>query len=81
MSNTTERPKSQYTRCLDCKADILQKNPDRCPYCGSLNLSSEEEQFSLLSAEAELEKALSYEAAASSIESIVASHSEKLNRF
>jgi len=80
MSDTSGKPKSQYKSCLDCKADILQKNPDKCPYCGSVNLAYEEEPLSHLTAEAELEKAASYEEAASLIESTVASYSEKLKQ-
>src|SRR4030042_825827 len=80
MSDTSGKPKSQYKSCLDCKADILQKNPDKCPYCGSVNLAYEEEPLSHLTAEAELEKAASYEEAASFIESTVASYSEKLKQ-
>ena len=81
MSDVPERPKSQYKSCLDCKAAILQKDPKKCPYCGSVNLAFEEEQLSHLTAEAELEKAGGYEAAASLIESTVASYSEKLKQI
>jgi len=81
MSDTPERPKSQYKSCLDCKAAILQKDPDKCPYCGSVNLASEEEQLSHLTSETELEKAVSYETAASLIENTVASYSEKLKQI
>ena len=27
-------------KCADCGEDILQKNPQKCPYCGSTNLLS-----------------------------------------
>jgi DNA-directed RNA polymerase subunit RPC12/RpoP len=27
-------------RCTNCKEEILQKDPDACPYCGSKNLVS-----------------------------------------
>jgi hypothetical protein len=30
-------------RCKDCGQDILQKNPEMCPYCRSRNLISEED--------------------------------------
>ena len=30
-------------KCVDCGEDILQKDPERCPYCGSTNLMSDEE--------------------------------------
>ena len=81
MSGAPKRPKSQYKSCRDCKADILQKNPDKCPYCGSGNLAFEEERLSHLTAETELEKVGSYEAAASLIESTLASYSEKLKQI
>src|SRR4030042_547304 len=81
MSDTSGKPKSQYKSCLDCKADILQKNPDKCPYCGSVNLTFEEEPLSHLTVEAEFEKAASYEEAASLIESSVVSYSEKLKQI
>lgn len=81
MSDKPKRPKSQYKSCRDCKADILQKDPDGCPYCGSRNLAFEEEPLSHLTAETELEKASSYEAAASLIESTLASYSEKLKQI
>ena len=81
MSGKPEKPKSQYKSCRDCKADILQKDPDKCPYCGSVNLICEEEQLSHLTEESELEKAGSYEAAANLIESTIASYSEKLKQL
>ena len=81
MSGKPEKPKSQYKSCRDCKADILQKDPDKCPYCGSVNLICEEEQLSRLTAEAELEKTGSYEATANLIESTIAAYSEKLKQL
>lgn len=27
-------------KCADCREEILQKNPEKCPYCGSINLVS-----------------------------------------
>jgi Zn finger protein HypA/HybF involved in hydrogenase expression len=35
--------KSLVIICNDCKQEILQKNPKKCPYCGSYNLASVEE--------------------------------------
>lgn len=40
-------------KCNDCKEDILQKDPDRCPYCGSTKLLSEKEEISITLAEIE----------------------------
>jgi DNA-directed RNA polymerase subunit RPC12/RpoP len=30
-------------KCADCGEEILQKDPQKCPYCGSANLVSVEE--------------------------------------
>jgi DNA-directed RNA polymerase subunit RPC12/RpoP len=30
-------------KCTDCREEILQKHPEKCPYCGSTNLISEED--------------------------------------
>jgi DNA-directed RNA polymerase subunit RPC12/RpoP len=80
MSNTPEKPKSQYKSCLDCKADILQKNPDKCPYCGSKNLADEEEQLAN-SVETVLENAGNYKKVASLIQSNIALSFEKLKQI
>jgi len=80
MSDTPERSKSQYKRCRDCKADILQKNPDKCPYCGSVNLVDEEEQLAN-SVETELENAGNYKKVASLVQSNLAFYFEKLKRI
>jgi DNA-directed RNA polymerase subunit RPC12/RpoP/predicted GIY-YIG superfamily endonuclease len=80
MSDTPERPKSQYKSCLDCKADILQKNPAKCPYCGSVNLVDEEEQLAN-SVETVLENAGNYEKVASLIQSNIAIYFEKLKKI
>jgi len=80
LSDTPEKPKSQYKSCLDCKADILQKNPDKCPYCGSVNLADEEEQLAN-SVETELENAGNYEKVAGLIQSTLAIYFEKLKQI
>ena len=52
-------------RCANCREDILQKDPEKCPYCGSTNLLSEKETLEHLIAEVEkLKKAGEYEEAA-----------------
>jgi DNA-directed RNA polymerase subunit RPC12/RpoP len=52
-------------KCADCGEDILQKDPQKCPYCGSVNLLSEKETLDQLTAEIEtLKKAGKYEEAA-----------------
>ena len=52
-------------RCGNCREDILQKNPEKCPYCGSTNILSEKETLDQLIAEIEkLKKAGKYEEAA-----------------
>ena len=58
-------------KCADCGEEILQKNPLKCPYCGSANLISMKEVVSTSIAEIEkLEKAGRYEAAALSYEEL-----------
>jgi len=52
-------------KCADCGEEILQKDPWKCPYCGSANLISSKDVVSTSIAEIEkLEKAGRYEAAA-----------------
>lgn len=52
-------------RCANCKEEILQKDPERCPYCGSTELVSKEDETSSILAEIEeLKKADKYEEAA-----------------
>jgi len=80
MSDTPESPKSQYKSCLDCKTDILQKNPDKCPYCGSVNLADTEEQEEN-SAETVLENAGNYKKVADLIHSSLAIYFEKLKQI
>ena len=52
-------------RCADCREEILQKNPEKCPYCGSTNLISKKDEIPALLAEiGKLKKAGKYEEAA-----------------
>jgi transposase-like protein len=39
----SERPGSLGMRCIDCREEILQKDPWKCPYCGSTNLVSKKD--------------------------------------
>jgi transposase-like protein len=52
-------------KCANCKEEILQKNPEKCPYCGSTRfISKEDEVPSILAEIKELKKAGKYEEAA-----------------
>ena len=52
-------------KCANCREEILQKDPEKCPYCGSTNLISKEEEFPGILAEIEgLKMAGKYEEAA-----------------
>ena len=52
-------------KCADCREEILQKNPQKCPYCGSTNLVSIQDIIPTVTAEIEkLKKAGKYEEAA-----------------
>jgi transposase-like protein len=52
-------------RCGNCREEILQKDPNKCPYCGSTNLVSIEDVVPEVLAEIEkLKKAGKYEDAA-----------------
>jgi DNA-directed RNA polymerase subunit RPC12/RpoP len=52
-------------KCADCQEEILQKDPQKCPYCGSTNLISKEDEVPTILAEIEkLKKAEKYEEAA-----------------
>jgi len=52
-------------KCADCKEEIMQKDPQKCPYCGSTNLVSKEDEVpSILAKIKELKKAGKYEEAA-----------------
>jgi primosomal protein N' len=77
MSKKSEETKvvgtriSLNARCGNCREEILQKNPQKCPYCGSTNLVSTEEVIPEVLAEIEeLERAGKYEDAASKYEEI-----------
>ena len=52
-------------KCADCGEEILQKDPEKCPYCGSANLISIKDIIPTVIAEIEkLKKAGKYEEAA-----------------
>jgi ribosomal protein S27AE len=52
-------------KCSDCREEILQKNPEKCPYCGSTNLISKKDETPTVLAEIKkLTKAGKYEEAA-----------------
>jgi len=52
-------------KCADCREEILQKDPQKCPYCGSTNLISKKDEVPTILAEIEkLKKAGKYEEAA-----------------
>jgi transposase-like protein len=52
-------------KCADCREEILQKNPEKCPYCGSTNLISKRDEIPTVLAEIKkLKKAGKYEDAA-----------------
>jgi DNA-directed RNA polymerase subunit RPC12/RpoP len=58
-------------KCADCREEILQKNPEKCPYCGSTNLVSKKDEVpSVLAEIAKLKKAGKYEEAALRYEEI-----------
>jgi len=58
-------------KCADCGEEILQKNPQKCPYCGSTNLLSMKDVVPTIIAEIEkLKKAGKYEEAALKYEEI-----------
>ena len=58
-------------KCADCGEEILHKNPDKCPYCGSNNLVSVEEMIPTVTVEIEqLKKKGKYEEAAVKYEEI-----------
>lgn len=64
-------PVSLNIRCGNCGEEILQKNPNKCPYCGSSDLISVKDAISDLLAEIKkLEKAGKYEDAALKYEEI-----------
>jgi primosomal protein N' len=52
-------------KCGDCGEDILQRNPQKCPYCGSTNLVSIQDIIPKVTVEIEkLKKEGKYEEAA-----------------
>jgi len=58
-------------KCADCGEEILQKDPQKCPYCGSANLLSVKDIVPTVTAEIEkLKKAGKYEEAALKYEEI-----------
>jgi DNA-directed RNA polymerase subunit RPC12/RpoP len=58
-------------KCADCGEEILQKNPQKCPYCGSNNLLSMKDIVPTVIAEIEkLKKTGKYEEAALKYEEI-----------
>jgi transposase-like protein len=62
---------SLNARCGNCHEEILQKNPEKCPYCGSTNLVSTEEVIPEVLVEIEeLKRAGKYEDAALKYEEI-----------
>jgi ribosomal protein S27E len=77
MSKESEETKvvrtriSLNARCGNCREEILQKNPEKCPYCGSTNLVSTEEVIPEVLAEIEeLKRAGKYEDTALKYEEI-----------
>ena len=52
-------------KCADCREEIMQKNPQKCPYCGSTRFVSKQDELpSILAEIKELKKAGKYEEAA-----------------
>ena len=52
-------------KCADCKEEIMQKNPQKCPYCGSTKFVSKQDELPRILAQIkELKKAGKYEEAA-----------------
>jgi len=52
-------------KCAVCQEEILQKNPQKCPYCGSTKLVSKKDEVQSILAEIrELKKVGKYEEAA-----------------
>jgi DNA-directed RNA polymerase subunit RPC12/RpoP len=52
-------------KCADCREEIMQKNPQKCPYCGSTRFVSEKDLASSILVEIkELKKTGMYEEAA-----------------
>ena len=52
-------------KCAECKEEIMQKNPEKCPYCGSTKFISKKDEVPTVLAEInELKKTGDYEEAA-----------------
>lgn len=52
-------------KCANCREEILQKKPEKCPYCGCTELISKEDEVPGILAEIEqLKRAERYEEAA-----------------
>ena len=61
----SKKSDSLIMKCNDCREEILQKNPQKCPYCGSADLISKKDDVPNILAEIEkLKKARKYEEAA-----------------
>jgi transposase-like protein len=70
-NKASEKPSLMGTKCLDCREEILQRDPQKCPYCGSTNLISKKDDVSSVLAEIEqLKKAGQYEDAAQKYEEL-----------
>ena len=64
MPENTKNSGSQK-HCFDCGEELLQRNPDKCPYCGSQNMGTKKEYINHVTPELErLKKAGKYEDAA-----------------
>ena len=58
-------------KCADCREEILQKDPQKCPYCGSTKLVSEKDEVpSILAEIKELKRAGKFEEAALKYEAL-----------
>ena len=58
-------------KCVYCREEILQKDPQKCPYCGSRKFVSKEDEIPGILAEIKiLEKAGKYEEAAMKFEEL-----------
>ena len=58
-------------KCANCREEILQKNPQKCPYCGSTNLLSMKDGVPAVISEIEkMKKAGKFEEAAAKYEEL-----------
>ena len=70
MPEKTKNPGSQK-HCFDCGEELLQRNPDKCPYCGSQKIGTKKEYIQNVTPEIErLKKAGKYEDAALKYEAL-----------